>query len=166
MPSCPQYAECVILLNAITPSVIILSVIILSVIIMSAIMPSAIIVNVIILRVIRLGLVASSRAILQSGIMLIRVTSVIRLNVVLLSVAAPVFRVYSSNCSCNWWKRLNIADLHQGILKGEGSLYHWLPVWLLWNRLYDHWQFLFLFAKQTNRNQSNRRSMVQWYFPF
>jgi len=25
--------------------------------------------------------------------------------------------------------------------------------------------FLFLFAKQTNPNQSNRRSMVQWYFP-
>jgi hypothetical protein len=24
---------------------------------------------------------------------------------------------------------------------------------------------LFLFAKQTNTNQSNRRSMVQWYFP-
>jgi hypothetical protein len=29
----------------------------------------------------------------------------------------------------------------------------------------DNWQFLFLFAKQTNPNQSNRRSMVQWYFP-
>ncbi len=26
-------------------------------------------------------------------------------------------------------------------------------------------QFLFLFAKQTNPNQSNRRSTVQWYFP-
>ncbi len=25
--------------------------------------------------------------------------------------------------------------------------------------------FLFLFAKQTNPNQSNRRSTVQWYFP-
>jgi len=28
-----------------------------------------------------------------------------------------------------------------------------------------HWQFLFLFSKQTYLNQSNRRSMVQWYFP-
>ncbi len=27
------------------------------------------------------------------------------------------------------------------------------------------WQFLFLFAKQTNPNQSNRRPRVQWYFP-
>ncbi len=27
------------------------------------------------------------------------------------------------------------------------------------------WQILFLFAKQTNPNQSNRRSTVQWYFP-
>ncbi len=53
----------------------------------------------------------------------------------------------------------------QGILKGEVSLYHWPPVWLVWNQLYGNWQFLFLFAKQTNPNQSNRRSMVLWYFP-
>ncbi len=53
----------------------------------------------------------------------------------------------------------------QGILKGEVSLYHWPPVWLVWNQLCDKWQLLFLFAKQTNPNQSNRRSMVQWYFP-
>jgi hypothetical protein len=31
--------------------------------------------------------------------------------------------------------------------------------------LYDNWQFLFLFANQTNPNQSYRRSTVQWYFP-
>ncbi len=31
--------------------------------------------------------------------------------------------------------------------------------------VYDNWQFLFSFAKQTNQNQSNRRLMVQWYFP-
>jgi hypothetical protein len=44
------------------------------------------------------------------------------------------------------------------ILKGEVSLYCWPPVWLVWNQLYDNnWQFLFLFAKQTNPNQSNRR---------
>ncbi len=57
-------------------------------------------------------------------------------------------------------------QLSQGILKGEVSLYHWPPVWLVWNQLYDHWQFLFLFSKQTNPNQSNRGSTVQWYFPF
>ncbi len=56
-------------------------------------------------------------------------------------------------------------SISQGILKGEVSLYHWPPLWLVWNQLYDNWQFLFLFAKQTNPNQSNRRSMVQWYFP-
>jgi hypothetical protein len=33
--------------------------------------------------------------------------------------------------------------LPQGILKGEVSLYHWPPVWLVWNQLYDNWQFLF-----------------------
>jgi len=37
----------------------------------------------------------------------------------------------------------------QGILKGEVSLYHWPPVWLIWIQLYDKRQFLFLFAKQT-----------------
>jgi hypothetical protein len=51
-----------------------------------------------------------------------------------------------------------------GNTKG-GSLYHWPPVWLLWNQQYDNWLFLFLFTEQTNTNQSNRRSTVQWYFP-
>ncbi len=41
---------------------------------------------------------------------------------------------------------------NQGIL----TLYHWPPVWLTWNQLYDNWQFLFLFAKQTNPNQSKQ----------
>ncbi len=31
------------------------------------------------------------------------------------------------------------SALHQGILKGEVSLYHWPPVWLVWNQLYDDW---------------------------
>ncbi len=62
-----------------------------------------------------------------------------------------------SGCSVHYFS--------QGIIKRELSLYHWPPVWLVWNQLYDYWQFLFLFAKQTNPNQSNRRSMVQWYFP-
>ncbi len=58
-----------------------------------------------------------------------------------------------------------LIALGQGILKGKVSLYHWPPVWLVWNQLYDNLQFLFLFEKQTNPNQSNRRSMVQRYFP-
>ncbi len=49
--------------------------------------------------------------------------------------------------------------------KGEVSLYCWPPVWLVWNQLYDNWQFLFLFEKQIIPNQLNRRSMVLWYFP-
>jgi len=53
----------------------------------------------------------------------------------------------------------------QRILKGEVSLYHWPPVWLVWYRLYDNWQFLFLFVKYTNPNQTNRRSTVQLNFP-
>ncbi len=57
-----------------------------------------------------------------------------------------------------------VCSLYQGILKG--TLYHWPPVWLVWNQLYDYWQFLFLFAKQTIPNLSNRRSTVLWYFPY
>jgi hypothetical protein len=53
----------------------------------------------------------------------------------------------------------------QGILKWKISLYGWPPVWLVWNQLDDNWQVLFLFAKQANPNRSNRRSVVQWYFP-
>ncbi len=44
--------------------------------------------------------------------------------------------------------------MNQGILKG-GSI----------TVLYDYRQYLFLFTKQANQNLSNRRSMVQWYFP-
>jgi hypothetical protein len=69
-----------------------------------------------------------------------------------------------NNCCCCCPGILFLSFL-RGILKGEVSLYHWPPVWLVWSQLYDTWQFLFLFAKQTNPNQSNRRSMVQWYFP-
>jgi hypothetical protein len=71
-----------------------------------------------------------------------------------------------------FWQTQNLAKskfwqtFHQGILKGEVSVYFWPPVWLVWNQRYDNQQVLFLFAKQTNPNQSNRRSMVQWYFPF
>jgi hypothetical protein len=69
-----------------------------------------------------------------------------------------IFLFFPSACSSGIW------NLDHGILKGEVLLYRWPPVWLVWNQLYDNWQFLFLFAKQTNLNRSNRRSMVQWYF--
>ncbi len=63
------------------------------------------------------------------------------------------------------WQLVPFHSRHQGILNGEVSLYHWPPVWLVWNQLYDNWQFLFLFAKQTNSNQSNRRSTfsIPWW---
>jgi hypothetical protein len=71
------------------------------------------------------------------------------------------------NCS-SWNRTYKVSKLSitQGKLKGKVSLYHWPPVWLVWNRLYANWQFLFLFVKQTNPNQSNRRSMVQYTSPF
>ncbi len=69
------------------------------------------------------------------------------------------------NCGTQQKRVSNPQYFIQGILKREVSLYCWPPVWLVWNQLYDNWQFLFLFVKQTNPNQSNRRSTVQWYFP-
>ncbi len=71
---------------------------------------------------------------------------------------------FLSKCSQSY-ETETLWPRNQGILKGEVSLYSWPPVWLVWNQPYDNWQFLFLFAKQTNPNQSNRRSMVQWYSP-
>ncbi len=65
----------------------------------------------------------------------------------------------TSPSSIPWTNDLKFV---QGILKGEVPLYGWPPVWLVWNQLYNNWQVLFLFAKQTNPNQSNRRSTVQW----
>ncbi len=65
---------------------------------------------------------------------------------------------------CMSWRRFDKNS--QGILKGEVSLYCIPPVWLVWNQLNDNWQFLFLLAKQANPKPSNRRSTVQWYFPF
>ncbi len=69
----------------------------------------------------------------------------------------------SNVCRQGW--NLPWCNPNQGILKGDVSLNHWPPVWLVWNQLYDYWQFLFLFVKKTNPNQSKRRSTVQWYFP-
>ncbi len=73
------------------------------------------------------------------------------------------FRSQTGSLSCRRAgpsSRAELTQSNQGILKGEVSLYHWPPVWLVWNPLYDNGQFLFIFAKQTNPNQSNRRSMV------
>ncbi len=89
--------------------------------------------------------------------------------VIKISLKVEVTNLQSREC----FGKLNIdIDLNpyliysiQGILKGEVSLYCWPLVWLVYNQLFDYWQFLFLFAKQTNPNLSNRRSMVQWYFP-
>jgi len=61
--------------------------------------------------------------------------------------------------------RQNDSSLMHFYNNQKVSLYCWPPVCLVWNQLYDNWQFLVLFAKQTNSNQSNRRSTVQWYFP-
>ncbi len=61
---------------------------------------------------------------------------------------------------------LMLNDLVQGILNDKVSLYRWPPVWLVWNQLYDDWNFLFLFTKLTNSNQSNRRSTLKRYFSF
>ncbi len=54
---------------------------------------------------------------------------------------------------------------YQGILNGEVSLYHWPPVWLVWISLFCKYKQKLSVFIQLIPNQSNRRSMVQWYFP-
>ncbi len=54
---------------------------------------------------------------------------------------------------------------NQGILKGDyhctiDLLFDWFGISFMITDI-----FLFLFVKQTNSTQSNRRSTVQWYFP-
>ncbi len=46
-----------------------------------------------------------------------------------------------------------------GNTKGEVSLYRWPPVWLVWNQLYNNWQFLFL----QNRLIQTSQTGGQWY---
>ncbi len=68
----------------------------------------------------------------------------------------------SQDYSLHWHMH---GGLCQRNLKGIVSLYLRPPVCLVRNQQYDNRQFLFSFVKQTNPNQSNRRSTVQWYFP-
>ncbi len=51
------------------------------------------------------------------------------------------------------------------ILKGDVSLYHWPPVWLIWISLFCKWIQKLSGVIQLIPNQTNRRSTVQWYFP-
>ncbi len=51
--------------------------------------------------------------------------------------------------------------LLQGILKGEVSLYHWPPVWLIWNQLYEQLT-IFVFYFQ-NRLIQTSQTGGQWY---
>ncbi len=53
-----------------------------------------------------------------------------------------------------------MAYLRQGILKGEVSLYCWPPVWLVWNQLYNNWQF---FIYLQNRLIQTSKTGGQWY---
>jgi hypothetical protein len=50
-----------------------------------------------------------------------------------------------AECHGAGWTRPKCDNWNQGILKGEVSQYHWPPVWLVWNQLYDCWQFLFFY---------------------
>jgi hypothetical protein len=67
------------------------------------------------------------------------------------------------------WPRFSLVSLSMGkcreYLRGKYHCTVALLFWLVWNQLYDKWQFLFLFLKHTNPNQSNRWSNVQWYPP-
>jgi len=51
-------------------------------------------------------------------------------------------------------------------LWGEASLYGWPPVWPVGNVCPCSTKIQCTQHKRTFPNQSNRRSAVQWYFPF
>ncbi len=51
---------------------------------------------------------------------------------------------------------------NQGILKGKVSLYHWPPVWLVWNQLYDYWLTIFVCICK-NRLIKTSQTRGQWY---
>ncbi len=71
--------------------------------------------------------------------------------------------VHEMSHACSLWVYYDLYDTKKsspipGNTKG-GSIVVLLTSCLTGlNHLYDNWQFLFLFAKQTNPNQSNRRS--------
>jgi hypothetical protein len=48
--------------------------------------------------------------------------------------------------------------VNQGILKGD--------VWLVWNQLYDNWQFVFLFAKRLNQTSQTGGQLYSDTSPF
>ncbi len=58
----------------------------------------------------------------------------------------PCLNVSVCPCQTLYTQPSNIR-LGLGILKGEVSLYCWLPVGLVWNQLFDNWQFLFFICK-------------------
>ncbi len=55
---------------------------------------------------------------------------------------------------------LRLTKLVQGILKGEVSLYHWPPVWLFWNQLFQC--AIFCVYLQNRVIQTSHRG-GQWY---
>jgi len=60
-----------------------------------------------------------------------------------------------------WLKSINLGLLNRlRNTKGEVSLYNWPPVWLVWNHLYDYWQFLFYLQ---NRLIQTSQTGGQWY---
>ncbi len=69
----------------------------------------------------------------------------------------PPFQI----CKQSWVTNLSIYKHKQRILKGAVSLYHWPPVWLVWNQLYDNWQF-FCFYLQNRLIQTSQTG--DWWY--
>jgi hypothetical protein len=125
----------VILQRVILHSVALLSNVLISVGLLSVILHSVVHVCVIMLNVI-----------LHSVVHL----CVILLSVILLNVVAPlelIFDAFKGNTKWSPMRARNARLINQGIPKREVSLYCWPPVWLVWNQLYDYWQFLFFIFK-------------------
>ncbi len=54
----------------------------------------------------------------------------------------------------------------RGILKGKYHCTHWPPVWLVWNQLYDYWQFLFYLQNRLIQTSQTGGQQYIDTFPF
>ncbi len=178
-----HHAECrvsfIVMQNSIMLSVVMLSVVMLSIIMLSVIMLSVFMLRVVMLSVVLLSVVAPNKH--------------FKLYSLCKKQKSFCFHLWSEietkMKSNKLWKRpkakgrqrMTVCQLlcqsvcpsvfilmvifMQGILKVEVSLYRWPPVWLVWISLFCIWKQKLSVVIQLIPNQSNRRSMVQWYFP-
>ncbi len=106
------------------------------------------------------------------GVILLTVSllSVIMLNVVVPHRLHNIWQqieAWISIKSLLWALCVLLCGPTQGILKGEVSLYHWPPVWLVWNQPYDSCFYLQNRLIQTSQTGGERTVILSPFsFPW